>query len=129
MNPVTAMKRIPILVAVHLFGCAEPFDEDRHDLLGFRIAAVGMHDGLGRAMIWSGEGLYHEQQPELVWRDEEGREIGNGYDVDISEFQQVILDVVDPGGDVYSARYTPSESSQTIEIERYFVKLYITKFF
>jgi hypothetical protein len=101
--------------------CAEPFDEDRHDLIGYRIAAVGMEAGAGDAMIWSGEGLYHRESPELIWRNLDGETIGVGFEVQITEFEQVILEVVAPNGESLQASYMPREKTQSIEFERYYV--------
>ncbi len=60
-----------------LLGCQAPFEEDRHDLASFRIVAVSAR-ALGRAgdnatplalraLIWSGKGAWHEQEPGVVW--------------------------------------------------------------
>ena len=47
-----------------LLACAEPFEHDASDLIGARIASVSLEDGI---MVWSGEGLYHRNQPDIKW--------------------------------------------------------------
>ena len=54
---------VSIAALCGLVGCAPSF-MDRHDLLGFRIAAVGVEDGYASAAIWSGR-LFHEAPPLL----------------------------------------------------------------
>ncbi|HND33377.1 MAG TPA: hypothetical protein PLA94_25435 [Myxococcota bacterium] len=56
---------------VFLLACQEPFPEDRHDLVSFRIAAITAEqttDGLRpRALLSSSEGFYHSEAPRLLW--------------------------------------------------------------
>ena len=59
-------------------GCADPFEHDISDLIDPRIVSVSREDGM---MIWSGEGLYHKQEPEVFWYDIDGNEIAQGIDV------------------------------------------------
>ncbi len=54
-----------------LLACQEPFPEDRHDMVSFRIAAItaqqtpeGLRPG---ALLSSSEGFYHSEAPRLVW--------------------------------------------------------------
>ncbi len=54
-----------------LLACQEPFPEDRHDLVSFRIAAITAEqtpEGLRpQALISSPEGFYHSVAPTLIW--------------------------------------------------------------
>ena len=59
-------------------GCAEPFEHDASDLIEARIATVSLQDGL---MIWSGSGLYHNEEPEIYWYDDQGNEISQGQNI------------------------------------------------
>lgn len=52
-----------------LLGCLTPFSEDRHDLTDFRIVGLGAtEDGELRALLWSGNGLWHATAPTVVWK-------------------------------------------------------------
>ena len=51
---------------VFFCACAEPFGYDKHDLVGFRIAAMKTDDFHLSASIWSG-GLCHEMLPTYKW--------------------------------------------------------------
>ena len=66
-----------------LYGCQEPFAEDRHDLAAFRIAAVSAEtDGDGvstlTAAVWSGLGPWHDTMPTLDWSSAGERATGEG---------------------------------------------------
>lgn len=50
-----------------LLACQEPFAQDRHDLVDFRIAAMALAEGEPRALVWSGEGAFHATAPTLEW--------------------------------------------------------------
>lgn len=62
-------------------GCAEPFTVDRHTLGPPRLAALGVHEGVARAAVWSGTGS-HTQAPELSWTLD-GEDLGEGFDVPV----------------------------------------------
>ncbi|MFZ5476147.1 MAG: hypothetical protein ACOZNI_05175 [Myxococcota bacterium] len=55
-----------------LLACQEPFDEDRHDLLDFRIAGMRLRAGEPRALLWSGEGAWHATAPATTWEETSG---------------------------------------------------------
>jgi len=61
-------------------GCAEPFTVERHLLDPPRLAAMGVHDGVARAAIWSGRGAFHTEAPQLEWTLNDAP-IGEGFDV------------------------------------------------
>ncbi len=73
---------VPALVALALAGCAPTFD-DRHDLLGFRIAAIGAIDGEARAALWSGA-LFHTEAASLSW-SADGVDLGEGWGVGVPD--------------------------------------------
>lgn len=72
-----SLRFFPLLV---LLGCQEPFRTDRHDLREFRIASLGVHDGVAAAAVWSGIGPWHDVSPVLSWTLD-GQTIGEGFDV------------------------------------------------
>lgn len=63
-----------------LLACQEPFPEDRHDLVSFRIAAITAEqtsEGLRpRALLSSAEGFYHSVAPTLTWTLGEEVQVG-----------------------------------------------------
>ncbi len=99
-----------VLVSFGLVGsaCAEPFDETRQELRSFRIAAAGVRDGVARAAVWSGEGLYHSEAPELAWTLN-GQSIGSGFDVVVPGVGTLGLLATSPEGDVREAQVTVAE--------------------
>lgn len=50
-----------------LVACQEPFAQDRHDLVDFRIAGMRLAAGEPRALVWSGQGAFHATAPALTW--------------------------------------------------------------
>lgn len=60
------------MVLLLLLSCQDPFPEDRHDLLSFRIAAMGASwDGslLHPYVLISGDqGFFHDTPPQLSWQ-------------------------------------------------------------
>jgi hypothetical protein len=67
-------------------GCSEPFEHNASDLIEPRIASVSLQDGI---MVWSGEGLFHQEQPEIYWHDSDGNEISQGYD--IPQYEDIMM--------------------------------------
>lgn len=70
-------------LCANLFGCQEPFTEDRHDLGTFRIAGVAAAtdpDGATTltAAVWSGLGPWHDTLPDLAWTAGEQSATGEG---------------------------------------------------
>jgi len=102
--------RLPVLVlaVVVTSGCAEPFDETRQDLLSFRVAALGVVDGVATAAVWSGEGLFHTEAPTLDWTLN-GQSIGSGWDVLVPGFGELGLRARSPDGAVREAAVTVAE--------------------
>jgi hypothetical protein len=72
-----------------LLACAPPFDVTRKDLGPFRIAAVGVQDGVADAVIWSGEGMAHATAPQLDW-SLDGEPLGSGWDVQVPQDSGVL---------------------------------------
>lgn len=72
-----------------LLACAPPFDVTRKDLGPFRIAAVGVQDGVASAVIWSGEGMTHATAPQLEWTLD-GAALGSGWDVAVPDGDGVL---------------------------------------
>jgi len=86
-----------------LVACQEPFDEDRHDLSGFRIAGIGVEDDMAKAAVWSGAGPWHEAQPGLSWALN-GQPLGEGFDVPVTGEGELTLTATSAGGEVRTAR-------------------------
>lgn len=49
-----------------LLACQEPFDQDRHDLVDFRIAGMAAEEA-PTALLWAETGLWSATAPSLVW--------------------------------------------------------------
>ncbi|MEY3210590.1 MAG: hypothetical protein RIT28_1071 [Pseudomonadota bacterium] len=95
-----------LLLLFGLAACQEPFSVNRRELGPFRIAAVGLVDGVASAALWSGQGLYHDERPALTWTLD-GAPLGEGYDVAVpAEGGLLGLTVTAPGGGVYAAEVT-----------------------
>ncbi len=95
-----------LLAAALLLGaCAEPFDETRQDLVSFRIAAVGVQDGVAAAALWSGGALIHHDPPALAWTLD-GVALGTGWGVPVSGYGELGLTATSPDGDVREAVVT-----------------------
>ena len=98
------MRALPLLIL--LAACQEPFSVNRHELGPFRIAAVGVVDGVASAALWSGQGLYHDERPTLTWTLD-GAPLGEGYDVAVpAEGGLLGLTVTTSSGEVYAAEVT-----------------------
>lgn len=75
--PSTPAPQGPLVAIVAVLavasGCQKPFEEDRHDLATFRIAAVRAEPGVDpgtltlSAFVYSGSGLYYDALPTLTW--------------------------------------------------------------
>lgn len=59
-----------VFLSLLAFSCAEPFQEDRHDLTQFRIAGMRHYESTVSSAIWSG-GLCHDDRPTYDWRIQE----------------------------------------------------------
>lgn len=109
----------PLLVAAPsaaLVGCAPAFD-DRHDLLGFRIAAVGIVDGEAAAAVWSGA-LFHEEPVRLDWTAD-GEPLGQGWGLPVPDgVTELGLVATAPDGTVREARVGVGTSLAALSFER-----------
>lgn len=99
-----------------LVGCAPTFD-DRHDLLGFRIAAVGAVDGEAEAVVWSGA-LFHEARTTLAWTAD-GVALGEGWGVPVpAGTEELGLVATAPDGTVREARVSVGGTMEPLAFER-----------
>ena len=105
------MRALPLILG--LAACQEPFSVNRRELGPFRIAAVGVVDGVASAALWSGLGLYHDERPSLTWTLD-GAPLGEGFDVAVpAEGGQLGLTVTAPDGRVYVAEVTARAAPRT----------------
>lgn len=95
----------------------------RKDLGPARIAAMGMHEGVASAAVYSGLGLFHEQSPTLSW-SLDGQELGEGYDVSLPSTGLLELVVSLPDGQVLegSVQTTPS-ATEPVTVSRSSVQI------
>lgn len=105
-----------------LMACQEPFSVDRHDLRGLRIAALGVHDGVASAAVWSGLGPWHDSPPLLDWTLD-GDSIGQGHDVAVDGGGLLELTVTDADGQTRSAYVSVSSSTPALTVRREAVTL------
>ena len=89
-------------MVLFLLACQGPFDVRRKDLGPFRIAAIGVQDGLARAAVWSGEGMFHSHTPSLRWTLD-GETLGEGFEVEVSESGLLGLEVENAEGELLFA--------------------------
>ena len=115
------MRRLLPLLALGV-ACQEPFDVQRKDLGPFRIAAVGVRDGVAQAAIWSGEGAFHLQAPVLEW-SLDGQPIGTGWQVEVPGTGALALEVTAPDGQVHHATVSASEPPPPFLVARAAVDL------
>ncbi len=72
-------------------GCFAPFPHDRHDLVDFRILGVQVDDAApepgqvvtARALVYGGEGFYHDELPSLSWSLGEASAVGPVVDLEV----------------------------------------------
>lgn len=112
----------PLPLVMLLAACQEPFETDRHDLRGLRIAAIGVHDGVAAAAVWSVAGPWHEQTPTLAWTLD-GASIGEGYDVPVTGDGTLGLIVTDAAGASREAAVTVSSLSPALSVSRASVEI------
>ncbi|MDG1483034.1 MAG: hypothetical protein P8R54_25815 [Myxococcota bacterium] len=120
------------MLSLLLAACQEPFSEDRHDLVGFRIVGIGVEDGVAKAAVWSGEGPWHEQTPTLSWALD-GEPLGEGFEVTVpaeegvlsltatsasGEERTAVVDVRSSGGALTVARQAVVIDGLTLEERR-----------
>ena len=108
-------------LAAVVCGCAPTFD-DRHDLLGFRIAAVGVVDGEASAAVWSGS-VFHAESVTLHW-SADGEPLGLGWGVPVPPGTgELGLRVVAPDGQERTARVSVSDGIGPLAFERTLVSV------
>lgn len=100
-----------------LLACAEPFSVNRKDLGPFRVAALGVREGVARAAVWSGLGPYHEASPTLEW-SLDGVSLGEGYDVAVPGPGELSLVATSPEGEVKEAVVEVAEAPPTPTLRR-----------
>ena len=111
-----ARTALPLVPLVALVGCAPTFD-DRHDLLGFRVAALGVVDGRADAAIWSGT-LFHGDAVALDWTAD-GAPLGEGWDVQVPPGTGSLgLVATAPDGTVREARVSVGDAPPPLEFQR-----------
>jgi hypothetical protein len=100
--------------------CQDPFDVRRKDLGPFRIAAMGVQDGTARAVVWSGEGMFHTDTPTLTWTLD-GEELGQGFEVAVPGPGQLELEVVNSAGERLAGYIEVAEAPEVPDFSRYAV--------
>lgn len=116
------MRRVLPLLLPLCCACQAPFDVNRKDLGPFRIAAVGVQDGVARAAIWSGLGAWHEVAPTLSW-SLDGAELGQGWDVAVPGAGTLDLVVTDSEGNPHEAQLSVAEPLPAFTVTRAAVDL------
>ena len=97
--------------------CQDPFDVRRKDLGPYRIAAMGVHDGVASAAIWSGEGMFHSTTPTLTWTLD-GQHLGDGFEVAVPGGGLLELEVVNGDGEVLYGQLEVGEAPSLPAFER-----------
>ena len=105
---------LPLLL---FLGCQEPFTTDRHDLVGFRIAAMGTEGGVARAAVWSGLGPWHEQAPTLRW-SLDGEDLGEGFAVVVPGPGTLSLTATAPDGEERLGEVTAQQALPALSVSR-----------
>jgi len=100
-----------------LSGCDASFGVSRQELGPFRIAALGVHDGIAEAAIWSGDGLFHEEAPVLSW-SLDGEPLGLGFGIEVPGPGILELEATSPDGDVRRAEVTVADLPAELALMR-----------
>lgn len=106
-----------LVLSLLLAACQEPFSEDRHDLVGFRVVGIGVEDGVAKAAVWSGEGPWHEQAPTLSWALD-GVPLGEGFDVAVPGKGELSLIATSASGEERAAVVDVRDSSGSLTVAR-----------
>lgn len=105
-----------------LCGCQGPFSVERHDLGPFRIAAMGVEDGIARAAVWSGEGMYHSAPLSLAWTLD-GVALGDGFDVEVAGPGVLGLTATNDDGEALQAEVSVADAAPAFVAARSAVDL------
>lgn len=107
-------------------GCRAEFNVSRSDLGPFRIAAMGVEAGgecsTATASIWSGEGLFHRQSPQLEW-SLDGEGIGTGWTVSVCEEGLLELKATSPDDEVRYGQVVVAPREEALTVARAAVDL------
>jgi len=103
-------------------GCQEPFGINRHDLGPFRIAAVGVVDGVATASVWSGHGLFHDEPIELAWYTNDEL-LGIGWEVEAPTTGTLLLEVSAASHSCKTATVSVGDAPNVLEFDRAAVNL------
>lgn len=72
-----------IFVAMWVVACSTPFEKDRHDLVAPRIIGVQHSaDTIWKVQVWNGEGVFHDQAPDVRWLDAHAEVLGTSVILD-----------------------------------------------
>jgi len=112
------LSRLGVAVGVVLLaGCDASFTVSRQELGPFRIAGLGVHDGMAEAAVWSGEGLFHEEAPVLSW-SLDGEPLGLGFEVEVPGAGTLELEATSPDGDVRRAEVSVADLPAELALMR-----------
>ena len=103
-------------------GCQGPFSVERHDLGPFRIAAMGVEDGVARAAVWSGEGMYHSDPLTLSWTLD-GEPLGEGFAVEVSGPGTLGLTATSSAGERLEGEVSVADAAPVFAVARSAVDL------
>ena len=132
MNPIKITQRITsfclqrtqffsfisiVSICTLVTGCAEPFEIDRHTMGDFRILSARVTNGVADAVIWSGEGAYHTNSPQLRWYHS-GELLGEGFGISLPEKNDYQLEVESSDGTVLYAEVEIGSSISNLSLQR-----------
>lgn len=107
-------------------GCRAEFDVARDALGPFRIAAMGVESGEGcpraTASLWSGEGLFHREAPQVSW-SLNGDPIGEGWAVPVCGEGLLELSATNAEGEVRLGQVNVSLREGALSVSRAAVDL------
>lgn len=135
-HPESPLRPILPLALLLLAGCQQPFDVTRKDLGPARIAAVGAVDDVLQAAIWSGQGAWHDQAPDLSWAvadtpqtdttqaNDEWTLLGTGWQVPAPPAGSTVqCSVIDADGATLVAQFTVASAPPVFTLTRQAVDL------
>ena len=104
------LKRLFPFVLFSVFACSDPFTVDRHDLIGPRILAVRLVDGVYEVQVWNGEGVYHKTRPNVEWFDSNDDLLCGGVRCAVSDPTPRYVRYTDVEGTAHEAVFEVQES-------------------